>query len=800
MPTEADTCRTYVLPALQAAGWTNDQIGEQRIFTDGRIIVEGTTARRGKRKRADYLLLFKPSYPLAVIEAKAEYKSAGDGMQQAKSYATTLGLLFAYATNGLSILEYDFTTGMERAVETFPSPAELWARYRKAQGLEAAPEDKLLVGDFPSDQLPRYYQRIAINRAVEAILKGRPRVLLTLATGTGKTVIAFQIAWRLWQGHWNRKGIPNQQPRILFLADRTVLVDDPKDKTFAPFGDARHKIGGGIANKARQVYFSTYQALVGDVERPPLYRQYAPDFFDLIIVDEAHRGSARDDSSWREILEYFTGAAQLGMTATPLREDNRDTYHYFGDPIYTYSLRQGIQDGFLAPYEVRRVVIDVDAEGWRPYAGQVDDLGREIPDREYMTRDFERVISLPARTQAVAEHLTRYLKATDRFAKTLVFCVDQEHADQMRRALANANADLMRQYPNYVARVTGDEGDLGKALLSTFQDVESQTPVILTTSQMLTTGVDAPMVRNVALVKVINSMTDFKQIIGRGTRVREDYNKLFFTILDYTGAATQNFADPAFDGEPVKVVVEQTDQQGAVESAEELPTPAQDEEGDADTAATDEIAETAAAYGPGVLVQPKERQQPRKFYLSDGLRVEVIHETVQELDADGRKLRTLRFTDYTGEQVRSLYRSAAELAGRWALADERERIIDALEARGVTVAHLAEVMGQPEADPFDLLCALAFRTPVLTRRERANRLRAEKRDFLARYAPEARAILDRLLEQYASYGVEELRLPGALRLPTIAGRRTVSEIAALFGGPERLRAAVSELQALLYAA
>lgn len=800
MPTEADTCRTYVLPKLYQAGWRDDQIGQERTFTAGRILVEGRVARRGKPKRADYLLYFQSTYPLAVIEAKAAYKSAGDGMQQAKAYAETLGLLFAYATNGLSILEFDFSTGLEREVTTFPTPADLWARYRTAKGLaEPALEDKLLVGNHRSDRVPRYYQQIAINHAVEAILKGQRKVLLTLATGTGKTVIAFQIAWRLWSGDWNARGQAGRKPRILFLADRTVLVDDPMSKTFAPFGDARYKIVGGKVNTSRQMYFSTYQSLTGDSERPPLYRQYAPDFFDLIIVDEAHRGSARDDSSWRDILEYFTGATQLGMTATPLREDNRDTYAYFGDPLYTYSLRQGIQDGFLAPYEVRRVVIDVDAAGFRPYIGQRDDLGRELPDREYTTRDFERILSLLPRTEAVAEHLTRYLKATDRFAKTLVFCVSQEHADQMRRALANANADLVRRYPNYVARVTGDEGDLGKTLLSTFQDVETETPVILTTSQMLTTGVDAPMVKNVVLFRYVGSMTDFKQIIGRGTRVREDYGKLYFTILDYTGTATTNFADPAFDGEPVRATVETANEEGETTTATELPVPPQTED-DEGGAGTEQTPPGSGSTYEGPHIVPPREPKPPMFRLSNGVQVTIIHETVQELDASGRKLRTLQFTDYTGEQVRNLYPSADDLRSAWAQSDERRHIEQELEERGITLEHLAEVMGQPEADPFDLLCSLAFRTPVLTRQERANRLRRDKRDFFARYAPEARAILESLLDQYATYGPDELTLPGALHLPAIAEQGTVVEIAALFGGAERLRQVVGELQTLLYAA
>jgi type I restriction enzyme R subunit len=795
MPTEADTCRTYVLPKLYAAGWRDDQIGEQRTFTAGRILVAGRVARRGTPKRADYLLYYQPSWPLAVVEAKAEYHHSGDGMQQAKDYARTLGLLFAYATNGHGIVEFDSSTGREREVDAFPAPAELWGRYRTAKGLPEALENKLLVGNHLADNVPRYYQQTAINRAVEAILTGQRRVLLTLATGTGKTVIAFQIAWRLWQGYWNAKGTPQRHPRILFLADRTFLVDDPKDKVFAPFGEARHKITGGKANKSREMYFATYQALAGDDRRGGVYRAYAPDFFDLIIVDEAHRGSAGDDSSWREILAYFTGAVQLGMTATPLREDNRDTYEYFGNPVYTYSLRQGIQDGFLAPYEVRRVVIDVDVEGWRPYVGQLDDFGRDIPDKQYLARDFERILSLRSRTEAVAHHLTAYLKATNRFDKTLVFCYDQEHANQMRQALANANADLVREYPEYVARVTGDDGDLGKSLLATFQDVETQTPVILTTSRLLTTGVDAPLVKNVVLFRYIGSMTDFKQIIGRGTRVREDYGKLFFTILDYTGTATRNFADAAFDGEPVRAVLEQVDKAGELEGETEESVPPQEDE--ASGPAVDEQPEMT--YVPPVISPGRIREAPRKYYLSSGVQVTIIHDTVQELDADGRRLRTMRLTDYTSEQVRSLYRDAQDLRSRWALAVQRGQIIAALEERGITPEQLALVMEQGDADPFDLLCHLAFAAPILTRRERADRLRHEQREFFARYSADARAILEGLLDQYAEYGPRDLVLPDVLRLPRFVGR-SVNEITTLFGGPEHLRDAVSELQQRLYAA
>ena len=790
MPTEADTCREYVLPRLTAAGWTDTQIAEQRTFTAGCILVNGRAAQRAKAKRADYLLYYKPSYPLAVVEAKAAYRSASDGMQQAKSYAETLGLLFAYATNGLSILEFDFSTGIERAIDAFPAPADLWRRYCAAKGLPEELENKLLVANYSLDKTPRYYQQIAINRAVEAILTGQRRVLLTLATGTGKTVIAFQIAWKLWTASWNTRNLPGRRPRILFLADRSILVDDPKDKTFAPFGDARYKIAG-VANKSREMYFATYQAIASDESRPGLYRDYAPDFFDLIIVDEAHRGSARDDSSWRDILEYYSGAVQLGMTATPLRDDNRDTYDYFGAPVYTYSLRQGIQDGFLAPYQVRRVVIDVDVEGFRPFAGQRDDYGREIPDREYTGRDFERILALTERTEAVAHHLTNYLKATDRYAKTIVFCHDQDHADRMRRALSNANADLVRQHPNYVVRITSDEHEIGRGFLSKFQDLEQEYPVIVTTSKLLTTGVDAPMVKNVVLFRHIGSMTEFKQIIGRGTRVQEDYGKLYFTILDYTGAATSKFADPAFDGEPVRATEETANAEGEVETTTEDEVPPQVDDADDEPQI---IIEPPRIIDPGRV-----NERPAKYVVSD-MTVEIIHEIVHELDASGRRLRTVQLTDYTGEQVRHLTRDATDRRSQWAQTQRRQSIIQALEERGVFVDQVAEVMGQADADPFDLLCHLAYGAPLHSRRERADTLRRQQREFFARYAPTARAVLDALLDRYATYGPSELALPDALRVPAIASYGNPIEIAGLFRGAERLRAAITELQTLLYAA
>jgi type I restriction enzyme R subunit len=636
MLTEADTCRTLITPKLQAAGWDSEphSIAEQRSFTDGRIVVRGDRAVRRERKRADYLLRYSRDFPIAVVEAKAESEKAATGLQQAKDYAEILGLKFAYATNGTTVIEFEYITGLERRITRFPPPAELWSRLRAAEQLtdDAAAERLLTPANLTTGKDPRYYQHIAINRAVQAILQGKRRVLLTMATGNGKTDVSFQICWKLWSSKWNAKGDPTRKPRILYLADRNFLVNDLKDKTFAPFGDARFRIEGGAVVHSRELYFSTCQSIAKDANRPGLYREFAPDFFDLIIVDECHRGSAKDDSNWREILEYFAPAYQLGMTATPLRDENRDTYLHFGNPIYTYSLRQGISDGFLAPYRVHRIVTQWDAAGWRPSKDDLDRYQRRIPDELYGTADFERKVALLKRTEAIARHLTDFLKKTDRFAKTIVFCVDQEHASEMRTALNNLNADLVRQYPDYVCRVTADEGDIGRGHMQRFQDVETRTPVILTTSQLLTTGLDVPTCRNVVLVRLVNSMVEFKQIIGRGTRVRDDYGKLWFNILDY-----------------------------------------------------------------------------------------------------------------------------------------------------------------------GLLCHLAFNAPVLTRRQRSDRMKKQQAAFLGYFAPEAREILGELLEKYAADGELQFTLPDVLKVLPISHHGNVNEIIGKFGGADQLRDAVGRLQTPPYA-
>jgi type I restriction enzyme R subunit len=779
---EADTCREYVVPKLQAAGWDDNprSIAEQRVITDGRIVPVGSSFVRRPPKRVDYLLHYTNDLPIAVVEAKADYKSAYDGVQQAKQYAEMLGLYFAFATNGREIVEVDYVTGLEVRRDDFPSPAELWVRYRSARGLPEGDDATLVLA--PANHLvgqgERYYQQLAIRRVMEALSLGQRRILLTMATGTGKTAVAFQICWKLWNARWNNAG-EHRRPKVLYLADRNILVDQPKDGIFAVFGDARTKIGDGEVVQSRDIYFSSYQAMAEDERRSGLFRAFTPGFFDLIIVDECHRGSARDDSAWRDILQYFSPAVQLGLTATPLRDESRDTYSYFGNPVYEYSLRQGIDDGFLAPYRVHRIITEWDAAGWRPTKDERDRFGRPIPDEEYQTKDFERAIALRARTEAIAAHFSRFLKNTDRHAKTIVFCVDQEHASEMRHALSNLNADLVVHNPDYVCRVTSDEGDIGRGHLSRFQDVDTSTPTILTTSQLLTTGVDAPTCKNIVLARVIGSMSEFKQIIGRGTRVRDDYDKLWFNIIDYTGSATRLFADPAFDGDPIQV------------TEEELRGPN----------ARNDLLETGVTNGTEQAVHADEArlvQSRRKLYV-DGGHVEIAAQLVYELDSDGKRLRVVRLTDYAAERVRALWADASDLRSRWVDASSRSEVIRRLEERGIGLAALSEAAQMPDADPFDLLCHLAFNAPLRTRRERAQRLRAEGGVFFDRYGPVAREILDELLEKYARHGSTQFTLPDVLRIPPLSSHGSVMQIAAEFGGPENLRIAVQALQNLLYA-
>jgi type I restriction enzyme, R subunit len=776
---EADTCRKFIVPKLKAADWEDDFITEQLVLTPGRIVPVGDKHIRREGLRPDYVLFIRRNIPIAVVEAKADYKQAGDGLQQALEYAQMMGVQFAYASNGKEIIEHDFITGIERTISVFPSPDELWGRLQGTFEFPTQQDQKDALTAYFEEvggKTPRYYQQVAINRAVNAVLSGKDRILLTMATGTGKTFVAFQIVWRLWKA--------KRKKRILFLADRNVLVDQAKDRTFSPMGEALHKIKGR-AIKSREIYFALYQALAGRNDQPGLYQKYPPDFFDLIVVDECHRGSANEEGNWRKILDYFSSATQIGMTATPKRNDNVDTYEYFEDPIYTYSLAQGIEDGFLAPYRVNRVISDVDASGLQIDPGVLDRFGREIPADLYGTKDFERVISLLSRTETVAHHLTEHLKRTDRYGKTIVFCVDQEHALDMRNAIARLNVDRMRQHPDYVARVVSDEKKVGRGHLDNFQDPEKTTPVILTTSQMLTTGVDAPTCRNVVLFRAINSMVDFKQIIGRGTRVSEEHDKFWFTIIDYVGA-TQLFYDPAFDGEPVRVTKTRIDEDGNETEIQDS------EDGTLQPDPEPEISDAEAE------IERKIGELPRKYYL-DGISVYITGEQAFELDPDGNILRTVQFTDYVAENVRRLNLTAEHLRLAWSLAEQRKEILAQLRQRGIDPDHLARIIHREDADALDLLLHVAYNAPLVTRRERAEKLRQKKTNFLNQYTPAAREILEALLEKYADFGVGQFdELPRLLQVPPLSEFGSSYDIYDLFGGAAQLLQAVDEMQSYLY--
>ena len=770
---EADTCRKYVVPRLETAGWDDapHSFTEQRTFTDGRIVTHGQKATRRPGKRADFLLRYARDFTIAVVEAKAEFKQPADGLQQSKDYARILGLRFAYSTNGHGIVEFDFITGLEREMDSFPSPAELWSRLRAAEHLtdDATAERLLTPANFATGKEPRYYQQIAINQAAQSVLTGKRRVLLTMATGTGKTVVAFQICWKLWTSKWNAKGDPTRRPRILYLADRNFLVDDPKDKTFSAFGDARWKIEGGTAPHSRELYFATYQSIAKDERRPGLYKQFAPDFFDLIIVDECHRGSANEDSNWREILEYFQPAYQLGMTATPLRDENRDTYLYFGNPIYTYSLKQGIDDGFLAPYRVHRIVTQWDAAGWRPSKDELDRFGRAIPDEEYHTADFERVVSLRARTQAIARHLTDFLKKTDRFAKTIVFCVDQEHASEMRAALNNLNSDLAQQFPDYACRVTADEGDIGRGHMQRFQDVETRTPVILTTSQLLTTGLDAPTCRNVVLVRLVNSMVEFKQIIGRGTRLFD--GKDYFTIYDFVKAHL-HFSDPEWDGEPLDPI------------SPIAPTPP--------------IPPTSPPEPP---TGPPPPRQKVRVKLADGNERAIQHMMATTFwHPDGTPMSAQQFMELLFGRLPDFFQSEAELRALWSAPDTRAKLLQGLADKDFgydKLVAMQQLIDAEKSDLFDVLAYVAYALPPITREVRAAHARVH---INSTFNAKQQAFLEFVLSHYVREGVEQLKQENLNPLLLLKYQHSITDAVADLGGrPEEITRAFAGFQKHLYA-
>ena len=757
--TEADICRLYITPQVIRAGWHEQyHIREQYTFTAGRVMVRGKQVQRGERKRADYVLFVQPNLPIAIIEAKDNNHSVGAGLQQALAYAEALDIPFVYSSNGDGFIEHDRTATngtviRELTLAQFPSPSELWQRYQTFKGL-TAPQTAVSTTpyyDGGKDKSPRYYQRIAINRTVEAIAQGRQRLLLVMATGTGKTYTAFQIIWRLWKS--------GAKKRILFLVDRNILADQTRINDFKPFGNALTKITNRTIDKSYEIYISLYQAITGNEESQNIYRHFSPDFFDLVIVDECHRGSAADDAAWRTVLEYFRYATQIGLTATPKETATVSNTDYFGEPIYTYSLKQGIDDGFLAPYKVIRVGLDKDLEGWRPEQGKLDVFGNPVEDREYNSRDYDRNLILDQRTKTVADKISDHLKRTNRYDKTIVFCENIDHAERMRQALVNANPDLAAADARYVMRITGDN-DEGKAQLDNFIDPESAYPVIAVTSQLMSTGVDAQTCKVIVLDKIINSMTEFKQIIGRGTRINETYQKYYFTIIDFR-QATKMFADPDFDGDPIP-----------------------DENFDP----------TSGSAGPGERTGGTEGGGSGMTYRVNDVPVRVINEQVQYLDATG-KLITTSLTSYSRNQVQARYQTLDAFLTEWNKADRKKEIINTLQEQGVFFDELAQQVGR-EYDVFDLICHVAFDAPPLTRRERADNVR--KRHVFAKYAPQARAVLDALLDKYAETGILDVEDPAMLRINPFALFGTPLEIARLFGGNHQYLAAIHELQGALY--
>lgn len=780
---ERDVCSKFITPALVSAGWDlQTQIREEVSFTKGRIIVRGKLHSRGKGKRADYVLYTKPNQPIALIEAKDQTHSLGAGMQQGLDYAETLDIPFVFSSNGDGFLFHD-RTGNAAATETelklseFPSPAELWQRYCAWKGLagDAVSTVETPYYDDGSGRIPRYYQVTAVNRTVEAVARGQDRILLVMATGTGKTYTAFQIIWRLWKS--------KQKKRILFLADRNILVDQTRTNDFKPFGAAMTKIEKRQANKAYEIYLSLYQAVTGNEEEKNIYKQFSPDFFDLIIIDECHRGSAAEDSAWREILDYFSGATQIGLTATPKETKEVSNIHYFGDPVYTYSLKQGIDDGFLAPYKVVRIDIDKDLQGWRPAKGQTDKHGNLIEDRIYNQKDFDRTIVLEKRTELVARKITEFLQATDPYAKTIVFCEDIDHAERMRQALVNLNPERVKENRKYVMRITGDEQE-GKAELDNFIDPESRYPVIATTSKLMTTGVDAQTCKLVVLDQRIQSMTEFKQIIGRGTRINEDYGKFWFTIMDFK-KATELFADPAFDGDPVQVFEPGPD---------EPPVPPEEPVDEPPPGEGDNPPEEPP-------LPPDEPGEKRiKYVLGDEVSVYVVAERVQYYGPDG-KLITESLNDYTRKAVRKEFASLDDFLRRWTDTEKKQALIEELEAQGVLLEALAEEVGKKQGktfDPFDLICHVAFDRPVLTRKERAEQVK--KKDVFAKYGEKARAVLNGLLDKYADAGIESIEDIKILTLDPFSKLGTAPELVGAFGGKPKYLQAVQELESLLYSA
>lgn len=761
---ERDICTKFILPALLKAGWDNNlQIREEVGFTAGKIIVQGRMHTRGKQKRADFILYYKyPNIPLAVIEAKDESHSIRSGIQQALDYAQTLDIPFVFSSNGSGFLFHDKTQSSgtietEISLLDFPTPEELWNRFKQFKGIATEQIQKIVEQDYyidTSPKQPRYYQVIAINRTVEAIAKGQNRILLVMATGTGKTYVAFQIIWRLWKS--------GKKKRILFLADRNVLLSQARNNDFKHFKEVMTVVQNHKVDKSYQIYLALYQGLSGNEEERNIYKEFSPDFFDLIVIDECHRGSAADDAAWREILEYFSNATQVGLTATPKETDSVSNIDYFKEPIYTYSLKQGIEDGFLAPYKVIRIGIDKDLEGWRPEKGKVDIDGNEIEDRLYNTKDYDRTLVIEERTTLVAKKVSEFLRRTNRFDKTIVFCVDIDHAERMRNALANENADLVMQNYKYIMQITGDNNE-GKMELDNFIDPEQTYPVIATTSKLMTTGVDAQTCKLIVLDSNIQSMTEFKQIIGRGTRINAAFGKFYFTIMDFRNV-TNLFADPDFDGDPVVIYEPPTG--GSVTPPDE----------------------------PPILVDPHEPPEPFRKVRVRGVDVRVLNERVQYYGKDGRLI-TESLKDYARQNALIEYKSLDEFIRKWNEADKKQIIIQELQEQGILFYDLQESVGK-DLDPFDLIAHIAFDKPALTRKERA--LNVKKRNYFTKYSEQAKNVLETLLDKYADKGIENIESSRVLELDPLNKMGTPSEIVRMFGGPAHFRKALKELENELY--
>lgn len=779
---ERDICTKFINPAIQKAGWNmRTQVREEVTFTDGRIIVQGKLYTRGKKKRADYILYYKSNIPIAIIEAKDNNHKVGDGMQQALEYSEILQIPFVFTSNGDSFVFHDKTKSLgkvekEISLDDFPSPEILWHRYSKKEGLDKPEVQKVISQDYYTDDSgmsPRYYQQNAINRTIEAIAKGQNRILLVMATGTGKTYTAFNIIWRLW-----KTGI---KKRILFLADRNALLNQTKNGDFSPFGnDIMHIIKHRKIDKSYQIYFALYQGLTGTEESQNAYKKFSRDFFDLVVIDECHRGSASEASAWREVLEYFGNATQIGLTATPKETKDVSNMAYFGEPVYTYSLKQGIDDGFLAPYKVVRISMNVD-EGWRPTTGLLDKYGNEIEDRIYNLKDYDKNLVIDERTIEVAKKITEYLKATDRYAKTIVFCTDIDHANRMRQALINENADLVAKHWNYCVKITGDD-EVGKQELDNFTDVEERFPVIATTSKMLTTGIDTKMVKFIVLEANISSMTEFKQIIGRGTRIREDDGKVYFTVMDFR-KATNLFADPDFDGEPVQIY--EPDEDESVVPPDDDTIENEIESGD--------LGGFTSDNGPDINIDNEGDDEVKKYFVNN-IKVSVANERVQYYGKDG-KLITESLKDYTRSNIKSEYKSLDAFIQKWQTAESKEDLLAELADHGILIEALKEEVGQ-DLDPFDLICHIAYDQPPLTRQERSNNVR--KGNYFNKYSETAQKVLNSLLEKYEQEGILSIEKGSVLKVQPLNQLGSPVELVRAFGKHKDFEKAIQELEKEIY--